>query len=186
MGGSCPSPTTVLVRFQPELPLEERERLVGVAGGMVTQTRGDLRILHVRDPEPTSPLRVVGELEQSAGIVYAEPNALERARHLQVPSDPLFHRQWYLSNTGSSLCRAGADISVLEAWELTTGSERVGICILDDGVDGRHPDLAENMSPGGTSMKETSTLLPLGKQARTTRTGLPWPAWQRRRPMAWV
>jgi subtilisin family serine protease len=60
-----------------------------------------------------------------------------------VPNDPLFAEQWYLDNP------AGADIDAPEAWFVTTGSARVVIAVLDDGVESQHRDLAPNIVSAG-------------------------------------
>ena len=41
----------------------------------------------------------------------------------------------------------GADISALEAWKVTTGSNKGPlIAVIDSGADYRHPDLAANIA----------------------------------------
>jgi subtilisin family serine protease len=62
-----------------------------------------------------------------------------------APNDPSFNQQWALSNTGQNGGRVGADMSVLSAWDVTTGSSAAVVAVMDTGVDYRHPDLAPNM-----------------------------------------
>lgn len=60
------------------------------------------------------------------------------------PDDPLFGDQWHYNNTGQTGGTTGADISLLAAWGLETGSEDVIVNVIDSGIQTDHPDL-ENM-----------------------------------------
>ncbi len=61
-------------------------------------------------------------------------------------NDPNFSRQWHYYNDGSGTNRiAGADINLLPAWEITTGSPDVIVAVCDEGVQYTHPDLAGNV-----------------------------------------
>lgn len=67
-----------------------------------------------------------------------------------IPNDPFLSEQWQLSNTGQSIFfsgpgTAGADISAIDAWDLTKGSPNVIIAVIDTGVDLEHPDLVDNL-----------------------------------------
>jgi subtilisin-like proprotein convertase family protein len=59
-----------------------------------------------------------------------------------APHDPLFYKQWYISNT-----QGGVDLNVLTAWDDYTG-EGVKVAICDNGVDYNHPDLSPNYLRG--------------------------------------
>lgn len=87
-----------------------------------------------------------------ADIMYALPIAektlygLPPTRSLSAaPNDPKFSDQWHYENTGQNSGTPGADISLLQAWELETGNSNVIVAIEDQGVDFDHPDLAGNM-----------------------------------------
>lgn len=69
-----------------------------------------------------------------------------------TPNDPLFGDQWHLRNTGQAGASGvpglvGADLNVTPAWVHGQGTG-VRIAIVDDGMDGTHPDLLENVVPG--------------------------------------
>lgn len=76
-----------------------------------------------------------------------------RNRTIQVrksPDDPLFSNQWQLENTGQSGGLLGADMDILEAWDISEGGltysgDTIVVAVLDDGINGRHPDMVDNM-----------------------------------------
>ncbi|WP_185154259.1 S8 family serine peptidase [Fulvivirga sp. M361] len=62
-----------------------------------------------------------------------------------IPNDPIFEKQWYLENTGelsffSIQSMKDADINIIDAWNITTGSPEITVAILDTGIN---PDLIE-------------------------------------------
>ncbi len=83
-------------------------------------------------------------------VVWAQPNFVQQRSKLVIPNDTYFLQQWPLSNTGQGGGAANADMSLPEAWNLTTGHTNVVIAILDDAVQLDHPDLAANIfvNPG--------------------------------------
>jgi len=77
-----------------------------------------------------------------------------------APNDARYPEQWALNNTGQPEIDSGtgqntpglpgADLDLERAWNISTGSDRVVIVVIDSGVDIRHPDLAANIwtNPG--------------------------------------
>ncbi len=82
-----------------------------------------------------------------------EPDALYYPN--LVPNDARYPEQWALNNTGQPEVDSGtgmivpgvpgADMDAERAWNISTGSDRVVIAVLDTGIDIRHPDLAANI-----------------------------------------
>lgn len=58
-----------------------------------------------------------------------------------LPSDPLFNQQWHLLNSEPGLL----DLNVVDVWEDYTG-KGVEVAVIDDAVQGTHPDLIDNYS----------------------------------------
>lgn len=67
----------------------------------------------------------------------------------QTFNDPMLARQWHYNNTGDQTifegAVAGADINLAAAWEITAGRPDIIVAVVDEGVDFRHEDLADNM-----------------------------------------
>ncbi|XP_077187820.1 proprotein convertase subtilisin/kexin type 4-like isoform X1 [Paroedura picta] len=58
-----------------------------------------------------------------------------------VPTDPWFHKQWYMNNDVTP------DLNVLAAWSRGYTGLGVVVSVLDDGIEKDHPDLAGNYDP---------------------------------------
>ncbi|XP_063600233.1 proprotein convertase subtilisin/kexin type 4-like [Penaeus indicus] len=58
-------------------------------------------------------------------------------------NDPYFKDQWYLHNTGQ-LGRPGYDLNVIGAWRRGYTGRGVVLSVLDDGIQGKNADIAEN------------------------------------------
>jgi subtilisin family serine protease len=97
----------------------------------------------VKLPAGTSVYDAVTRFNQSANILYAEPNY--KYRFLRIPNDPNFPQQWALHNTGQTGGTVDADIDGPEAWDIQTGSKKVLVAVADSGIDYRHPDLGPNL-----------------------------------------
>src|SRR5262249_10962856 len=95
----------------------------------------------------------------AGGVTVAQALAAYRASSLVVEadpdyamgvsgvptSDPRFNQQWALHNTGQTGGTPGADVNVLPAWNITTGSHKVVVGVMDTGIDFNHPDLYTNI-----------------------------------------
>ena len=62
-----------------------------------------------------------------------------------TPNDPQLFLQWSLENTGQQNGTPGADISMLDAWNIEKGNDDVVVAIIDQGIQYTHPDIAANM-----------------------------------------
>jgi hypothetical protein len=121
-------PGQLIIRFQPELTPEEIQAFYQEYG---------LTEMDDLDPAPADkdrPLKLafvpvdvdqglIDTLERDARVVYAEPNFILQISQTpsKVPNDPDFSKQWGLQNSGQTGGTAGADISAVEGWDVTTG-----------------------------------------------------------------
>src|SRR5262249_6486360 len=112
-----------------------------VVGAAVLRSFGAIGWEHVRLPNGMTVGKGIKAYLALPGVLAAEPNyVLEPAA---IPNDPRFGSQWALRQ-----------ISVTNAWDITTGSSNVVVAVIDEGVDYNHPDLAPNMwrNPGETGV----------------------------------
>jgi subtilisin family serine protease len=135
-----------LVRFRGGADEGQKGAALEAAGGDVIRRvrlgREDVRLLKLRGaPDEGATLKA---LQRNPAVLAAEPNYLFQKCDT-IPNDPSFTQLWGLRNTGQSGGAAGADISAVKAWDLTTGSSSVVVAVLDTGLNLTHPDLAANV-----------------------------------------
>jgi len=97
-------------------------------------------------------LKLFATSDQSP-VAFAEPDYVQQVNRNPIvlaspapaPDDTDFSDQWNLHNTGQTGGSPGADINILPAWGISTGSHDVVVAVLDTGIDLTHPDLAANL-----------------------------------------
>jgi len=157
----------VLVRFKPGTTLDYIKSIVATHHDRFEdEIEAVDGLTAVEDEDGLDADTVVKEYLNVPGVEYAEPNmqiTLDDPRSsnsftfgsgsgggmvsypMNLPDDPMFGSQWSLQNTGQNGGKDGADISAVNAWDTTRGSESIVIAVLDSGVDYTHQDLIENM-----------------------------------------
>ncbi len=104
------------------------------------------RIQHIEIAEPVYKKAIVGSNNPGFGPrVVKTPASNAMATLPGTSNDPFLPNQWHYNNTGQSGGTPGADIKLLQAWAVETGSSDVIVAITDGGVQVDHPDLAANM-----------------------------------------
>lgn len=102
-----------------------------------------IRTVVVKLPENADTEELINIMNNNPSVEYAEPNYIVYAD--KTPNDPKLEELWGMKNTGQSSGKAGADIDAEQAWDVSTGSKKVVVAIIDTGVDYRHEDLKENI-----------------------------------------
>ncbi|MBP9681006.1 MAG: S8 family serine peptidase [Bacteriovorax sp.] len=168
-------PGEIIVKFKPGVSAQHFLAKKGIAEiGAFSQREIKLTYqkLNVLKCENTKMQKTLALLKSDPDIVYAEPNYIYSATVMPKesmgdskkrcepspfasglsasPNDPSFGQLWGLKNSGSNEPKGkvgveGADINALSAWELTKGSSKIRIAVIDTGVDYNHPDLAGNV-----------------------------------------
>ncbi len=127
----------VAVRFDPGTTAVERTDALSSAGlGGSRAVPGVPGVRVVTVPPGTSPARAADRLERDPVVRWADP--VGTMHMLATPNDPLFGQVWGLAGPG-------ADVNVLSAWNVTTGSRDVAVGVVDTGVAPDHPDLTANL-----------------------------------------
>ena len=85
-----------------------------------------------------------------AQAVEADPSLCAGTRSDEMPfDDPMLYKQWHYRNLGLQeihpQAKAGADVNLFPAWEITTGRRDVIVAVVDEGVCYEHEDLKDNM-----------------------------------------
>jgi subtilisin family serine protease len=141
-------PGELLVKFRPEV---RKEAAADYQAWFNISTRRTFAIngyQHVKLPEGVDIEEALELYLEDPDVEHAEPNYIVFA-DIDPPNDTYFNRLWGLHNTGQNVDgtngTADADIDVLDAWDVTTGSSNVIVAVVDSGVDINHPDLQANI-----------------------------------------
>ena len=142
----------VLVRFRSGVTKEVITRITSQFNDQVEDRIESVDGLDViEDEDGKSADEVIAQYRALPEVEYAEANGTitldhdESGRRHVHANDEMFLQQWGLFNSGENGGRAGADISAMRAWAVTTGSDQVVVAVIDSGVDYSHPDLVNNI-----------------------------------------
>ncbi len=137
-------PGEVLVRYRSESHARSKSRSMRIAAVDGTLVPLDMERFDGSDLVPglrlarvarEDTLKAVAALRRQPDVLYAEPNYIFRA--LATPNDPHFIRQYGLNKIGAP-----------QAWDTrtgSTGSDRVVIGVIDQGIYTTHQDLQANI-----------------------------------------
>jgi len=93
-------------------------------------------------------------LAASPGVVgvhiqTARQHTHRRAASFFGPHDPLYYKQWHLSDEAGKQSKKHSvvDINVVPVWASGVDGGNITIAVVDDGLDWRHPDFIEKYVP---------------------------------------
>jgi subtilisin family serine protease len=145
------SKTEILVRFRSNVSRDAIENITSRLNDEVEDRIEAVDGLDViEDEDNRSADEVLAQYRALSEVEYAEANSEIKLDHEGAgkhvhANDELFYQQWGLFNHGQDGGKSGADISAMQAWAVTKGSDQVVVAVLDSGVDYTHPDLAGNI-----------------------------------------
>jgi len=115
----------------------------GAFGSQVVSGLGMDGMVLVSPQAGADPKAVENWLSGNPNVVWYEQNAVVTVN--RVPNDPGFPMQWDMQNAGQTGGTSGADINAPAAWDISSGSAKVVVGVIDTGVDYNHPDLYQNI-----------------------------------------
>lgn len=149
-------PGEYIVRLKPNVMEMSKSTLSNSLGAYVKSYIPSQNIVVVKRAMFESTLSGVKALALNPLVDIAEPNYIYRAN--RVSDDPMMGQLWGLKNLGQKdssgkVGVAGMDIGVEQAWDITTGSDKVVVAVIDTGVDFNHPDLVDNLWTNEAELK---------------------------------
>ncbi len=126
----------------------------------VSEHPGSRTFMMATEPGETAE-DVVARLEQLPWVEYAEVDRLLELH--QSPNDPLYDRQWHLTNTGQSYFAVeripgsnndtlverngtpGADVRLESVYNHPGPKSSILVCIIDTGLDTDHEDIVDRL-----------------------------------------
>jgi subtilisin family serine protease len=90
----------------------------------------------------------LGQVRNQPGVDAAQFNHILEER--LMPNDPFYDLQWFFNGNAQPGGTGGFDIGAELAWDITTGGvtasgDTIVICVLDNGVERTHEDIAGNL-----------------------------------------
>ena len=143
----------IIVKFKEGIPQARVQSLLLAEDVSILDEMDNLGLMLLSVPKGRE-LEKAEELNRNPLVEYAEPNYVVQIadpiavephyglRALDVePNDPYYPSQWNLPK-----------IEAPAAWDITTGSDKVVIALIDTGVDLYHPELKDKIwtNPGET------------------------------------
>ena len=119
----------------------------------INNTYNQIQLFSLSEPEEYNEIMIIdtlgldtesvlADLQNDSDVVYAQPN-------YKIYTSSVDEKLWAVQNMGqivnTSLGTEGIDLNLLEAWEITKGSEDVVIAVADTGVDINHESLTSNI-----------------------------------------
>ncbi len=157
LGGLMFPTSQMFLALSPEATLAEARNLIP---GRILRTGAwgikNLFLVETGLPSGVEVLNLAAKLSAHPLVRYCHPDMVMSGRTSITPNDALFSSQWHIRNLTSPNFDTQADL----AWDQTTGSSSVMTVVIDNGVQGDHPDLV--LSAGATFTGQSGNGTPTG------------------------
>ncbi|NLD47443.1 MAG: S8 family serine peptidase, partial [Clostridiaceae bacterium] len=104
-----------------------------------------INVFEIDDPDAIDSL--ISEFSKSPQVEFVQEDYLLET--MGIPFDERLFEQWWINNSGQVINGqpgiSGIDINVLNAWEMTKGSDEIVVGVLDTGIDIEHTDLKDKI-----------------------------------------
>lgn len=132
------NPNVILVAFHDQVSFRSRKAVLMEYGLKEDKKLVSQYFSRLILPAGANFESVLKHLKADPSVRVAERDYYVQA--LTAPNDPQYPSLWGMNNTALPT----ADIDAELAWNLTTGSNSVKVCVIDTGIDYNHPDLQGN------------------------------------------
>lgn len=130
----------ILIKFKSNTTLSEKNNIISIYNLQFIDST-----ITCKRYKTTNSLAKSIDIYNTGKVIYCNPNIYSKAEYMSVPTDPYFNKQFYLQNSGQLINygqtgTSGADIHVVDAWDITKGNSNIIVAVIDEGI-GNHPDL---------------------------------------------
>ena len=131
----------IILKFKPNITEAEKSAIITSYSLSLLDSSTSYMLYRSADP-----LAASLTINNTGKVVYCTPNFHSKSELLTIPNDPYFSKQYYLRNTGQQINygqtgTVGADIKIVDAWDITTGSASTIVAVIDEGLES-HADLS--------------------------------------------
>ncbi|MFK7981409.1 MAG: S8 family serine peptidase, partial [Saprospiraceae bacterium] len=137
-------PQEVLVKWKARTSAAEISNLSQSLKAIQTQYFKNVNIEVWSIPADVNVLDLIKKYQDYPNIEFISPNYIYSANAF-IPNDFQFDNQWNMANIGQTGGSIGADVGMINAWDIQRKSPNVKVAIIDAGIDWKHPDLVENI-----------------------------------------
>lgn len=149
-------PGEYIVRLKPNFMEMNQRALSHSLGAYIKSNIPSQNVVVVKRATFESTHSALKALSLNPMVDVAEPNYIYKANRMS--DDPMMAQLWGLKNIGQKdssgkVGVVGMDVGIEQAWDITTGSDKMLVAVIDTGVDFNHADLKDNLWSNEVELK---------------------------------